>query len=1065
MAKNKKYIGYRRGIMSKIKFNIEDLDYQTRAVESVSNLFNHIEKSAINPIYRDKLNIFRKQYVGTGEFVRNAKISTGEDFLSELRYVQNENTLPLNNELDEEGGTLNLTVDMETGTGKTYVYIRTILDLHFKYNKSFNKFIIVVPSVAIRLGVEKSLDIFKEKFERDFEGIDIRKHTIVYNSDMKDSVEKIRNDFINKNGLSILIINTQAFNSSNNKLRDKDAEHNTLGISAWDEMKYINPIIIIDEPQKFDGSSDKDFTKTMSAIYATEPRFIIRYSATHRKNLNVVYRLDSYDAYLNELVKRIRVKTVKRKIPKDFPYIKFRGITKELNAKIEIINKEVGKEPKIKVFDVNKANGHLLELSGDLRQYSGMRIAENPRADEKILKIDKNGRIIELKEGEEDIPFTENETVRYQMEIAIESHLDQQFKLLDAGKEIKALSLFFIDEVAKVRGEDGEDGEYFKLFDKIYEKVISRDGYKTKFEKYNRYFKDYKNVRAVRQGYFAIDKKQKVAKIDETRLEKENWRKAEREAIANGIELILEKKEELLSFETSLAFIFSHSALREGWDNPNIFTLCTLKKSDNEIAKKQEIGRGLRLPVDIYGKRHKDIEYNVLTVVANSSYDEFSKSLQKSYNEDTGFDKEKLDINAAYEIFQKAGLREEIIDVQLATEFINELKEQGIIYNNNKLKKNISKELENLDFNNEILKPHIIKLKEKFVEVMKGKGSKRIIIENGDEDEIKNTWNSFINEERFREIVFNLKSRLEHKSYYEVKIDDKKFINEAITKINEEFKYRELKEQYLTIDEAKEIRDKVRGFGMQKTDSYDRKIQDKEIKIERTKFEVVDYIMEATDLPRKALGTIYDNIEKKHLFNSQDNLDLGSKVIKSTLINHVRENPIEYELIKGYKLKDIDIFEMDTIVNTELDDAKKYIYPLNPRDKSTEKGINKYYKFDSEGELKFAQRLDKDENIKLFTKLYKGGFVIDTPYGNYTPDWAMVYENDDGKQEFYFIVETKFQKEWEDLSDVEQFKIKCGEAHFEAIDEDEELPIKFKWANSYNNLEEKIKNCINDSIK
>lgn len=340
--------------MDKIKFNIEDLDYQIRAVESVSDLFKDTEKAVLNPIYRDKLNVFRRQYVGTGEYVRNAKISTANDFLEELRYIQYGNSLPLNDSLDQEGGSLNLTIDMETGTGKTYVYLKTILDLHFKYNKAFNKFIIVVPSVPIRLGVEKSIEVFKDKFQEDYDGLDLGKHTIVYDAGMKDSVKTIRDGFINKNGLSILVINTQAFNASNKKLRDSSAEGNILGISAWEEMKYINPIIIIDEPQKFDGDKDDDFTETMEAIYNTEPRFILRYSATHRRKFNLVYRLDSYDAYMDELVKRIRVRTVKRKIPKDYPYIKFRGITEDLNGKIEIFSKSLGSEAKIKVFDVDK---------------------------------------------------------------------------------------------------------------------------------------------------------------------------------------------------------------------------------------------------------------------------------------------------------------------------------------------------------------------------------------------------------------------------------------------------------------------------------------------------------------------------------------------------------------------------------------------------------------------------------------------------------------------------------------------------------------------------------------
>lgn len=684
-----------------------------------------------------------------------------------------------------------------------------------------------------------------------------------------------------------------------------------------------------------------------------------------------------------------------------------------------------------------------------------MRIAENPRKDEKVLRIDSNGRLIELREGEEDIPFTEADIIRYQMEIAIESHLDQQFKLLDGGKEIKALSLFFIDQVSKVRGEDGEDGEYFRLFDEVYSKVVARPKYQEKFKEYGDYFKDYQDVKSVRQGYFAVDKtKTKVKKLDETRLEKENWKKSEREAIANGIELILEKKEELLSFETPLAFIFSHSALREGWDNPNVFTLCTLKKSDNEIAKKQEIGRGLRLPVDIYGRRHKDQEYNVLTVVANSSYDEFSKSLQKSYNEDAGFDREEVDINVAYKIFKEAGLREEIIDSDLATEFLSELRNNGIVDKKNKLKKNISDNLNNLKFENQELNSHIVKIREKIVDVMAEKGSRKIIFEDGDQAEIKNTWNSFVSEEGFRDLVFNVKNRLEYKSYYKVKIDDDEFIAEAIDQLNERFKYRDLDHQYITIEEARETRDKLKGFDLQKVLEIDKKIEDGEIKIERSKFEVIDYIMESTDLPRKALGRIYDGVEKKHLFNSQENLDLGLSIVKSSLIDHIKKKPIEYDLIKGYKLADNRIFEMDTIINTEIDSSKKYMYPLDPRESHSKKGINKYYKFDSEGEMKFAQELDEDDNVILFTKLYKGGFVIDTPYGNYTPDWAIVHENEDGGQELYFIVESKFKKDENDLNDVEKLKIKCGKAHFKAVSEQANLLTKFDWVNSYRNFKE-----------
>ncbi|MCG4584672.1 hypothetical protein L0P56_04120, partial [Anaerosalibacter bizertensis] len=798
------------------------------------------------------------------------------------------------------------------------------MELYKEYEGSFNKFIIVVPSVAIRLGVQKSIEIFKEQLARDYDGIDISKHILTFDANMKDPASSVRDNFIDKNNLSILIINTQAFNSANNRLRDRDGESNIDGLSVWDEMKEIHPIIILDEPQKFDGgTSKKDLTKTMKAIYETEPRFIIRYSATHRSKMNLIYKLDSYDAYIKKLVKRIRVRSITRQVPQDFPYIKYRGMTKNNDAKIEIFTRDTGKKVKIKTFEINKDKDNIYELSGDLKQYKNYRLVENPFKG-KPLKIEADGKVLELEEGETYTPFDEKDIVRLQIRIAIESHLEQQFRLLDAGKEIKALSLFFIDEVAKVRGEDGEDGEYFKIFDEEYSRIIKQERWKKKFEEYNDYFKNYDDVKSVRQGYFAIDKlktRTDVIEIDEN---KKRYNQKERRSIENGIELILNKKEELISFDTPLAFIFSHSALREGWDNPNIFTLCTLKKSDNEIAKKQEIGRGLRLPVDIHGKRHKDEEYNVLTVVANSSYDEFSKSLQKSYNEESGFNKEEVSEDVVLKVFKEAGLKPSEIDTELATTFLKELKANGIVNAKGELKKEIEDKLEKLEFKNEVLNTHSIKLKEEIVKVMEEKGSKRIIIEDGDEEKVVNRESRFVKEDDFKNIVFNLGDRLSYRTTYRVNIDEDKFLKEAIEKLNKYFKYKDLQEQYYSIEEGMHYIDELEGASYEKAVKVNEKIEDESIRIERSKLEVVDYIMEGTDLPRQSISEIYDAVEKKHLFNSQEYLDGALNEIKSALLASISDSPIEYDLLEGYRLNTTDIFKMDTIINTEI--GKENIY-------------------------------------------------------------------------------------------------------------------------------------------
>ena len=456
-------------------------------------------------------------------------------------------------------------------------------------------------------------------------------------------------------------------------------------------------------------------------------------------------------------------------------------------------------------------------------------------------------------------------------------------------------------------------------------------------------------------------------------------------------------------------------------------------------------------------RRCKDKDLNVLTVVANTSYDEFSKNLQKSYNEESGFNKEQVSADIVSKIFKQSGIKPEDIDSELSSVFLKELKENGIINSKGELNKDIDEKLEKLEFKNETLNNHSIKLKEEIINSMEEKGSKRIIVENGDEDNIPNERSSFVIEEDFKEIVFDLGDRLSYKTNYRVNIDEEKFISNAIKNVNEYFKNKDLVEQFYSIEEGMHFIDNFKGAQYKDAVKVEEKLEDYEIKISRSKFEVVDYIMEGTDLPRLSIGKIYDGLEKKHIFNSQEYLDGALKEIKSTLLNSISENSIEYDLLEGYSMDNTTIFEMDTVINTELGNDKTYIYPKDPLNDRTKRGLNRYYKFDSKGEEGFAQQLDRDDRVKLFTKLKKGGFVIDTPYGNYTPDWAIVYEDEEGIDMLYFVCETKFEKEWKDLNDEEQFKIKCGEAHFETISKSTGKGIKFDWANSYRDFKDKNK--------
>ena len=331
--------------MSKsVKFKFENLNYQDEAVDSIVSLFSDVDKTIDNSVYYGTINAIREKLQGEIVDRRNIQISNGKKLRDNLRKIQSKNGLILNDEVETDNNTLTFTIEMETGTGKTYVYLKTILELYKKYDGKFKKFIIVVPTVPIRMGVEKSVKMLKEHFKKETKkGIDISKHIISYDSKLKDVAESVRRKFIDSQELSILVMNTQAFNKDTNILRNTDHEKNTENISVWDEIRQLHPVVIIDEPQKFDGGKNsKKRTSSLSAIDEIQPTFTLRYSATHNEIINPTYKLDSYAAYRDKLVKRIKVKTVNKLVPTDFPYIRYLEFTKIFMQKLKffILKKE-----------------------------------------------------------------------------------------------------------------------------------------------------------------------------------------------------------------------------------------------------------------------------------------------------------------------------------------------------------------------------------------------------------------------------------------------------------------------------------------------------------------------------------------------------------------------------------------------------------------------------------------------------------------------------------------------------------------------------------------------------
>ena len=571
------------------------------------------------------------------------------------------------------------------------------------------------------------------------------------------------------------------------------------------------------------------------------------------------------------------------------------------------------------------------------------------------------------------------------------------------------------------------------------------------------YFPDYMNVQAVREGYFARDKKNNAVDV-------EGWDSAvddndvklkakSQEDIDRGISLILEKKDELISFDEPLAFIFSHSALREGWDNPNVFTLCTLKAGGSDIAKKQEIGRGLRLPVDNTGNRCIDRRINELTVIANDYYDHFAAALQKDFNEQMHFVKDEVTAEILIETLKSAGVSESVISAELVDTLKEELVSAGVMNSDNMLKgsaKQITRTLDNMVFVNDTLYVHTQMIKQRFKELMVQKGTRKIEIINGDNVSYENGIRSYVTEGEFKKIYLGLRNNLMKRSIYRFKIDKDKFIEDCIFQINQALLFKRAKNEY-KVETGRAKFNASQMFIMEETVYGDKELEVEISSDPKSDFEIVNFIMYHTMLPRLAIFKIINGIEKRELLNNQDILDDVTQMIKGILDDTKAANLTSYEVINGYELDERNIFELDTI--TEADFEQEWRVFKAKSDRSS--AMNEYYKLDSEGESQFAHKLENNENVLLFTKLKKGGFIIDTPYGNYSPDWAIVCRKEaltDADIGIYFIVETKAGKTWADLTEIERNKIHCGELHFQAVSND----MKFAWVNGYEDFVNKF---------
>lgn len=855
---------------------------------------------AINAV----VNVFEGQTIKSGQYELNLDGITGsiiselgyanyleldeETLLANVQKVQKKNGIEISEKLDG----LNFSIEMETGTGKTYVYLRTIFELNVKYG--FTKFVIVVPSVAIREGVLKNLEITKEHFKTLYGNIPY--DYWVYDSNKLSSVRQ----FATSNQLQIMIINIDSFNKESNVMNQERDE--LSGRKPIEFIQSTNPIVIIDEPQNMESDKAKE------AIQSLNPLCTLRYSATHRNVYNLLYSLNPVAAYDLNLVKRIEVDSILDDPNYSEPYILVKSIkaTKtKVTAKLEIdINTNNGPERKTK--SVHKNGTDLYEISGYREAYKGYIVdyIYAGHSEEESFIAFTNGTRLQIGQA---IGNYKDEIMQYQIYKTIENHFEQELRIkrhFPEGKRLKVLSLFFIDKVANYAEEDGKIRRWFV---EAYNKLSKEPMYQEL---------NLPPVEEVHKGYFAKDSKGKAKDSSESRTTK---------ADDEAYELIMRDKERLLSLQESLRFIFSHSALREGWDNPNVFQICTLNETKSEIKKRQEIGRGLRLPVDENGYRVRDPYINRLVVIANENYDDFAKKLQKEIEEDC-----------------------------------------NVTFNTNRIGKKSDRKSANLvpDWNQN----------PEFLELWK---------------------------------------RIKHRTRYSVKFDTKELIKEASLAVKEmpAIEAPKLVNKKATLD--------ITNEGVVSRISV---IKDKKIEYDKSSLpDLIGYIQKETELTRGTIAEIL--IQSGRLsdvwVNPQKFLDQVVKAIKKTL-KDIMVKGIQYHKINGseYEMRLFEDSKIEGYINNMIK-VKKSIYDM--------------VKYDSDIEKKFAQDLDSLEGIKFFVKLPEK-FKIKTPLGNYNPDWAIVQQKDGEEAKLYLVAETKSTHEEDERRETENQKIKCGEAHFKALE-------------------------------
>lgn len=975
--------------MNKIRLHFEpDLGYQREAIEAVCDLFAGTEKGASAFSVMLPARTAAEQggtFLENLEFMgsRNSTALSSGEVLRNLQRVQERNGIAKSTEL--RPNEWHFTVEMETGTGKTYVYLRTILELNKRYG--FSKFIIVVPSIAIKEGVNKSMSIMAEHFRTLYDGAEL--NGFVYD---RDKLQDVMN-FGTSNSLQVMICTIDAVTdiaAERNRVLYTEREQ-TLGRKPVEFIRECRPIVIVDEPQKIGEAGEE------RGIASLHPLCTLRYSATHRNLFHPVYSLNAVDASLQKLVKGIEVASVQADPVHAEPYVKLLGTSRKGggSAKVELMTRTAGGGLSFCRRDVTP--GMLLGIATDCPGvYDDVVVLEVHNDHIRLSNSSEPLRV-----GESTCRISEEAVTRAMIRVTIEEHARKELRLRPKG--IKVLSLFFIDRVEDYRRYDADrnphPGYLAKVFEEEYTRVMRKPEYRGLLEK------EPPAPETVHNGYFSIDKGSK-GRADTWEDTSEKNKKG-RAAAALAYDLIMRDKEKLLSPEEPLKFIFSHSALREGWDNPNVFQVCVLRDMSSVISRRQTLGRGLRLCVNREGRRVREEGVNILTVVAREDFREFADKLQKEYEADGlrfgVITKERL---GTLEYTDEYG-ESVLLGQEKAEELIDDLRDKGLVFGDRpteELKKQLDADTYRVPEAFQQAQVQIIaKLKTltRSVEIKDARAR----------TEVTSRYPKMADNAAFCELW----ERIKQKTVYSISFDTDTLVRKTVDILKRELTkiccpVVTATRTEITVDES--------GVRAEKQVTEQTEIDTAHVPVG----DILTTLEDATHLTRRTLARILrgcgDELQRIRYNGPQ-----FERIVQQVIAAELRKL-----LVEGVAYHPVRIGETEYNAQEIFRDTEGYLDRLL---KTGSKCMADYVEFDSEVERRFAEDAESSSEVKLYVKLPRR-FTVPTPLGAYNPDWALVLEVN-GKNHLYFVVETKSTDLLGELRDKEQGKIACAEKHFGSI--------------------------------